>query len=817
MQTLPIDPYLDEIIKKIIADKPVILTASPGSGKTTRVPAHLLKQVQSTSSKKIIVIVPKRVSALSAADRIASENNWNLGDEVGYQVRFENKVTPKTQLIFMTEGLFLKRIQSPHFWNEIHTLIIDEFHERSCSIDLILGLSFEQKVLGRDLQIVIMSATLNVVQLKKFLGECESFEIEAPPHKLEIFYSEKNQKLICDDVFFIQLKETLLKAWKISCKDVLIFLPGQREILRFKSLIQPLFSQFRIEVLHGSLSLAEQKQIVRNGLNKSDRRIILSTNVAESSITVSGLDCVIDSGLEKKSYRESKVGFSGLDLQRISLFSAQQRAGRAAREQAGFCFKMWHVTDELSMKEQIEPEILKSSLFEESLLLYQQEVTDLESFSWLNKPSPAVLKQASLKLSKWQLLTDQLHLTALANTISKWPLSIENSILHYQLSRLGFEKESAKLIAVLESGNVETIIERNKNFAGSDVAKILDTHPLDFMSEQILRQILSSCKMNGTITVTENFEKTLIQVYAEHFPEKVAFVKNKTNAVSMFGRGLQVSSGSQAASSDFFIALAGRENHSQFTQVTCSLGFDKKLAQEIFAPLAKKQSEVHYDFEKNEFFKTEQLRFENFVLNDYGKTRLNASELQKNWKEFFNKSCLDFLKIHPSYDKIKTRLNFLNRKDGKGPFLSDLSQRQLNEFENLLTEYILEGYDDFEDYKNCDLFYLSYQVLNEELCDLLQNLPETIKSARGRIHPVDYSDEKAPLISLKIQDAFGWKDTPKICHDRFTLTLELLAPNMRPAQITSQLGLFWKTSYSDVRKELRARYPKHDWPEDPSL
>jgi ATP-dependent helicase HrpB len=816
MQALPIDPYLDEIVKKITSDKPVILTASPGSGKTTRVPAHLLKTIKTTSTKKIIVIVPKRVSALSAADRIASENNWGLGIDVGYQVRFENKITAKTQLIFMTEGLFLKRIQSPNFWDEIHTLIIDEFHERSSSIDLILGLSYEQKVLGRDLQLVIMSATLNVQQLKIFLGDCETFEVEAPPHKLDLVHSEKNQKLICDDLFFQNLKDTLVKAWKTAHKDVLIFLPGQREILRFKNIIQPLFPQNRIEILHGSLSLNEQKQIVRND-SGSGRRIILSTNVAESSITVSGLDCVIDSGLEKKSYRENKVGFTGLDLQRISLFSAKQRAGRAAREQAGFCFKLWHATDEMSMKEQIEPEILKTSLLEESLLLFQQEVTDIESFSWLTKPSQVTIKQARQKLLKWQLLTEKFQLTALASTISKWPLSVENSILHFQLSLRGFSTESAKLIAVLESGSVESLLEKNKNFAGSDVAKILDMNQLDFMTDRIFQQILSSCKVNATKAYHENFEKTLIEVYAEFFPEKVAFVKTKTNAVSMYGRGLQVAAGSHTANSDFFIALAGRENHSQFTQITCSLGFDKKLAQEIFAPLAKKQTEVHYDFEKNEFFKIEQLKFETFVLNDYGKSRLNSSELQKNWKEFFKKSSLDFLKIHPNYEKIKARLNFLNRKEGKDIVLSADSKNQLAGFEDLLTDYILQGYNDFEDYKNCDLFYLSYQVLNEELCDLLQNLPETITSARGRTHPVDYSDEKAPLISLKIQDAFGWKDTPKICHNKFTLTLELLAPNMRPAQITSQLGLFWKSSYTDVRKELRARYPKHDWPEDPSI
>lgn len=813
MQRLPIDPHLDGIVNKITGEKAVILMASPGSGKTTRVPAHLLKAIKGQTSQKIIVIVPKRVSALSAADRIASENNWVLGEDVGYQVRFENKVSNKTQLIFMTEGLFLKRIQTPGFWDEIHTLIIDEFHERSSSIDMILGLGFEQKVLGRKLQLLVMSATLNVQQLQNFLGDSETITVEAPPYKLEIIYSDKNQKLICDDMFFNHLKDTLLKAWKTAHKDILVFLPGQREINRFRNMIQPLFTQNRIDILHGSLSLSEQKQIVRNDTGLG-RRIILSTNVAESSITVSGLDCVIDSGLEKKSYLENKVGFSGLDLQRISLFSAKQRAGRAAREQQGYCFKLWHGTDEMSMKEQIEPEILKTSLLEESLVLHQQEVLDLESFSWLTKPSSFAIKQARQKLLKWNLITEASALTPLAGLVSKWPLSVENSILHYELSQHGFSMESAKLIAVLESGSVESVLEKNKNFNGSDVAKIIDSGALDFSSERIYQQILSSCKVSGKKAGSDSFEKTLIQIYAAFFPEKVAFVKNKTNAVSMFGRGLQVNAGSQAAQSDFFIALAGRENHTQFTQVVCALGFDKKLAQEIFAPLAKKQSEVHYDFEKNEFFKTEQLKFETFVLNDYGKSRLSKDELQKNWQVFFKKTPADFLKIHPNYEKIKDRLNFLCKKDTT---LSETSKQQIENFEDLITDYILQGYDSFEDYKNCDLFYLSYQVLNDDLSDLLQNLPDGVKSNRGRSHDVNYTDDKAPMISLKIQDAFGWKDTPKICHGKFTLTLELLAPNMRPAQITSQLGLFWKSSYADVRKDLRARYPKHDWPEDPSI
>ncbi|MFN3455782.1 MAG: helicase-related protein, partial [Pseudobdellovibrio sp.] len=493
MITLPIDSHLKQITHLLNKNSSLVLTASPGSGKTTRFPAHLLKTLLPEQNKKIIVIVPKRVSAVSAADRIAQENNWSLGTEVGYQVRFESKISTKTQLIFMTEGVFLKRIQntlsenSVDFWSEIHTLIIDEFHERSTSIDIILGLAYEQKILGRNFNLTVMSATLNADQIKNYLETCDHYDIQAPPHKLEVFYSDKTQRLMCDDQFYTQLKDTLVKAWKTAKKDILVFLPGQHEINYFRSVIQPLFPQTQIETLHGSISLADQKRIVKSAPD-TNRRIILSTNVAESSLTISGLDCVIDSGLEKSAYTEPKVGFSGLSLQRISLFSATQRAGRAAREQNGFCFKLWHPTDERSMKEQIEPEVLTSTLIEECLLLYGQDIQDISKFSWLTQPPKNTIKTAQSKLLNWKLIDTKNNLTPLAKLIIHWPLSLQNSILHYYLSLGGFKVFSAKLIAHIENGTLDLILKQDQSHT-PDLEKIINFKDQNhsFKTEQIIK------------------------------------------------------------------------------------------------------------------------------------------------------------------------------------------------------------------------------------------------------------------------------------------------------------------------------------------
>jgi len=827
MHQLPIDSHLEKIDQLINQTrqqgehqkKPLILTASPGSGKTTRLPAYLLKKLQKeNNTQKIIVIVPKRVSAVSAADRISEENDWLLGSQVGYQVRFEQKISTKTQLIFMTEGLFLKRIQHDSFWNEIHTLILDEFHERSSHIDLILGLAFERFMLKSNFNLIVMSATLHIDSLQSFFIESHAYNIDAPPHPLEIIYSEKTQKLTTDDQFYQSLKETLLKAWKTAQKDILVFLPGYKEIIRFKNIITPLFTQNPIEILHGSIPLHEQKKIVQKSINSENlRRIILTTNIAESSITVNGLDCVIDSGLQKTSSIESKLGFSGLNLERISLFSAHQRAGRAAREQKGYCFRLWHNIDELSMKDQNEPQILLSTLIEETLLLKQQNVKDISHFSWLTKPTGHKILNAQNKLNKWELITADNTLTNKAKTIVTWPISIENALIYYELISSGFTFEATQLITVLDSGKIEQILNAHIS-EQTDLEKILEASLSRFKLEQNFEQIKNRCSLAKKFSETaqlQNFTAAVIQTYVKYFPEKICFRKNNSSGVSMFGRGTQTQNQSVLAKQDYYVALAGQETHAQFTQIIAGIGFDKKFALELFSKYAKRTSEVFFDFEKNDFYKNEKLVFATFVLNDFGKTKLSAIEVENHWKDYFKNNAVSFLKSHIQYTEIKIKLQFIDRNQNNYFKIDSNSIEQINNFDSILTENILNFYTEFIDFKNSDIYYLSYQFLTETLSEILQNLPQTIKSSKGKTCTINYNDDKSPLISLKIQDAFGWSDTPKIYHNKIPLTLELLAPNMRPAQITNKLAQFWITSYLDVRKDLRARYPKHDWPEDP--
>lgn len=828
MISLPIDSHLPQILKLVEKQKnsfcPLILTASPGSGKTTRLPALLLKQKikfnltqKEKCSKKIIVIVPKRVSAISAADRVADELQIQLGHEIGYQVRFDQKISQDTQLIYMTEGLFIKKMQDHKFWEDLDTVILDEFHERSSQLDIILGLCYEMLLLEPKFNLIVMSATLNINQLRIFFESSETYEIQAPPFKLEVFYSDKVQRIVIDDTFYSSLKDTLLRSLKIAKKDILVFLPGLKEILTFKNLMQPLLPQMQFEVLHGSISLSDQKRIIqKNSIQNLTRRIILSTNIAESSVTVQGIDCVIDTGLEKNIFKENKIGFTGLNVDRISLFSAQQRAGRAAREQDGYCFKLWHEIDERSMKEQADPEIISSSLIEEILTLKKQQIQQIEHFSWLTKPKHEQLKIAVSQLTRWHLLDEKNQLTEKAEIILSWPLAIEFSLITYELIQLGFANEAYKIATAMDSGKVEQILSSD-NSNQSDLFKIVNAQFNQFNLQNNLNQISRRCVFNHTTMQSniQHLDDAMVYIYTKYFPEKIAVRKKSGFGLSLRGRGIQFAQQSDLNNHDYFIIMSGHESHQQSTQLVLGFGFDKKIAQKYFSDFSKKTIEIHYDFEKHEFYKYEKIIYENIVLNDLGKSRLSEQEINMNWKSYFIDNASDFLKAHHQYEHFKILTQFIVKFNESYFNLEDDCMKMIEEIDHNLAKLIINYYSTIQDFLNCDLLYLSYQIFDEKINFILQNLPKSIKSPRGKTVNVNYSDEKAPLISLKIQDAFGWSDTPKIYNNQIPLTLELLAPNYRPAQITNRLGLFWETSYADVRKDLRARYPKHDWPEDP--
>ncbi|MGZ3691967.1 MAG: helicase-related protein, partial [Pseudobdellovibrio sp.] len=576
--SLPIDAELSRIIKAFNEFPNLILTASPGSGKTTRVPPALL-QLSELKNKKIIVLVPKRIAALSAASRVADETETTIGEAVGYQVRFDNRSQAQTRLIYMTEGVFIKKINDSSFWQSIGVIVFDEFHERSSNMDLALGISLEKQILGEDLKLIVMSATLNAEKLLNFLPDSKWIDVENKPFPLTIVNSKKSQRLACDQAFADNLIETLQTALTKTERDILIFLPGLSEMRFIERQLLPKFSKFEINILHGSTKLEEQRRILTP---QSHRRIILATNIAESSVTLPSVDLVIDSGLEKKSVTETKIGFKRLELGRISMFSAQQRAGRAARVKEGYCFRLWHSMDELSMPAQIEPEILTSDLFNETLTLLSSGITDPKNFSWLDRPSKS-FEDVLAQLNKWQLIDDQRHITAYGRSVQNCPLDLERSVLFVALAQAGFQKEAARLLSFIETAAFDKLTE----------AVDLRLLPLNEMARKIEQQLLQIRIATVKESSTLNFKTQIIKTFFEKFPNKIAKKKEKNLAVSSLGRGLELAPYLVNNTDQYYLLIDGREISSALTRAEFAIGFTQAEFEQLSAEHIQVVTETH--------------------------------------------------------------------------------------------------------------------------------------------------------------------------------------------------------------------------------
>lgn len=778
--SLPIDSHLEKIANSFNHHKNIILTSPPGTGKTSRVPAHLMNYF-----KKIVVLVPRRIAAISSANRICEENGLTLGHEVGYQVRFENKSTESTRLIFMTEGVFVKKLQNLDFLNNLDLIIFDEFHERSSLSDLSLGICYEKQILEQKLQLLIMSATLNVDQLRNYLNNCSHIELQSTNYPVEVIKSKKPQRLICDQIFIDNLIETLKLATLKSKKDILIFLPGLGEI-RFveRNLQNSRFQNFEIHTLHSSVNLDDQKKILNFA---SQRRIILSTNIAESSITIPSIDCVIDSGLEKNSNADLKLGFKGLEISRISLFSAQQRRGRAGRVGPGYCYQLWHELDERSMPEQIQPEILESNLLEECLLLNSLNIENPDQFTWLTKPKKK-FTDALEQLDKWKLLNSEK-----ARLVQACPLDIERSLLFVELSLRGLQKEASRLLAFLETVSFEKLTSVPE----------LENLPLKDFALQIEKQLL---RINIESQNKQTFTDAIVEIFFEKFPYKIAKTRDKNTAVSSLGRGVELAPFLVKNPSDYYLLLSGR-NHSD-AQAKCdfAIGFSNADFLKFSQNHIQLTETVEYDPETQRFFRIEKKMAGLFVLSQSTKTYLNKSESTVVFKNEFLKNPHIFLLQHPQFNEFKIKLDFLNKhRNINFDFVNDLK------YDLLITQV-----DTPEDFFSSNLYnslmYLSPETIRQDL----NQLPDYYELPNGKKIKIDYAGEQSPKVSARIQDFFGVHKNPSLLNNTIKLTIELLAPNNRPTQITSQLENFWNSSYHDIKKELKARYPKHAWPEDPA-
>lgn len=843
---LPIDDFIPAIEEKIKLSGNLVITAAPGAGKTTRLPPALLNVVK----KKVLVLEPRRMAAIAAAHRIAEEQGFQVGREVGYQVRFANKTSSETRLIFMTEALLARQMIDDPELSDVDLVILDEFHERSLHVDLALGLLRELQELGRDIKILVMSATLEADKISSYLGNCDVISVPGKLFELDVRYQKNSQLLQTFPAFYENIFQTVKEAQAKTEKDILVFLPGVGEIDRTKNTLQTWADGKNIDLipLHGSLNIDDQ----RRALQKSSRqRIILSTNIAESSVTLEGVNTVIDSGLAKNMKQDHRTGFSRLELGRISLSSAIQRAGRAARQFPGICYRLWNKMDELSFTKSELAEIQRVELTESLLFLSAQGVTDFNGFSWFEKPPAVALQNAAQYLKISGAIDEDHKITNLGKKILHFPLPVRLAKLMLVGMEMGATELAAEMAALLQERDIlrrESVSSflgdnfecdlsarfevlhhfRQSNKAPKEAA-FFSLQTVDQSARQIedvAVRLAQKQRLNGINslnpgnTQSSNKPGNLNQENALTFIKKILVLTytdrlcrrrgKSERALMVGGRGVKLQPESLVKTSEFFVALNGMEGSSDSdTVVSLACGFDKDFILNTFKDQIEKTRDVTFIEDKGQFFTREYRSLLGLPLDEPSLHPASQEEISEKLPLILTEKFELVLKNNEKLSHWWERLQFLEQQE---PLNLNLEALKLEAFNQAAM-----GESKLPTVMEKDLVFFFENVFPSDIVQTLRKeIPDRIEVPSGSKIKVFYPLDKNPYLEVRIQEVFGLLETPKVFHGKIPVTLHLLGPNFRPVQVTSSLESFWKNGYPEVRKELRIKYPKHQWPENPA-
>lgn len=797
--SLPIDSHLPDLVAAWKKFPSLIVGAAPGTGKTTRLPAALASQAKG----KIWVLEPRRIAAMGAASRVAQELGFTLGKEVGYQVRFENRSEPNTKLLFLTEALLLRKLMQDPKLSGVECVVLDEFHERSIHVDLALAALKELQELERpDLKIVVMSATLQTEPLEKYLNGAALFQVPGKLFPLEIRYEEKSQLMRTGPDFTERMRKLILEAHQECEGDILVFLPGKGEIDWLERSLTSLPSSTEVLPLHGQLSLADQTRAIAPLPSK--RKIILSTNVAESSVTVSGVRIVIDSGLQRLSGIDPRTGNFSLSLARISKASATQRAGRAAREGTGTVYRAWVPYDEKSMPDFDLPEIHRTDLSETILLLSSLGVSDLRSFSWFEPPAAHLVAQASRFLESIGAVDSNGQITQVGKSLRALPV-------HPRIGRLllaGKEKNALVLACEAAAALSELSKKQRSTYEQEDdlLPLLKSLSPMAKKARDHFLQLL-----DFSSAVTSKYDHHLLtDLLLAAYPDRICRRRkpHEPQGKMAGGRGVKLHPDSSVKQSEFFLALDLMEGNSlSESVVSLAVGLENEEVEKFYHPLAAPKSSLEYEASSEKFWVIESLVWNELSVGKERRRPASAEEVTEKLSELALHEWSSLLSQNEGLKKWQERLEFLHKKFSHFPLLTEEQKKEA-------LELVCYGENSLKAVKEKDIVsYFENTLTPEHRAALERECPEFWVVPSGSRIPIQYTQEQGALVEVRLQELFGLPTSPKIAGQE--LTLVLLAPNYRPVQVTRDLKSFWQNAYQEVRKDLRLRYPKHSWPDDP--
>ncbi len=817
---LPIVEQLDNICWALSKQNNLVLQAEPGAGKTTLVPLALLDTI--SKNKKIIILEPRRLAARNAAVRMAELLNEPVGVTVGYRIRNEIKVSAKTRIEVITEGILIRMLQSDPELENVGLVIFDEFHERSLDADLGLAFSIEvQQSLRDDLKLLIMSATLDTVAVAKLLGNAPVINSEGRCYPVEIEYLPGKSKFDWLDRLITAVKQAFnqIESNKTS-QDILVFLPGIGEINKAKQRLGSLMDigeNIEILSLYGDLPFAQQRQVLMPILGK--RKIILSTNIAETSVTIEDVGWVIDSGLMRQSAFDPNVGFNRLSTLKISKASAIQRSGRAGRLGPGHCIRLWSESE--TLRSETQPEILREDLAGFVLELALWGISEPSKLKLLDMPNLGMLKQAQQLLCSLRAIDQNNKITSHGKRLSK--LAVHPRIAHMivESNALGATELASILAAMLEEKDLLEGEQKNNPDFMARVNSVLDARSAGHVKKQIMRQskhLLSQLKRLDDYHLSsqrppEKSKHLTAILLAMVFPDRIAQPR---------GSGYRLANGSGAiAKDDFFIAddflviikLGGQATTPQIFQ---ALGISLIELEQYFSELITERQQINWD-DKSQMVKAEsRVKLGELFISSKPLRNPDARLILKELLKGVKKNGIISLPWNKELRQWQSRINRLRQFDPFSSLFPDMSDRNLlDSLSDWLGPYI-EGAKKLSQITNEILTQAMKAQLDWSLQQKLDELmPLSIKVASGSNIKLDYGQGDKPILAVKLQEMFGQKQTPTVAGGQLSVVVHLLSPARRPLQITEDLESFWANGYIDVKKQMKGQYPKHPWPDDP--
>jgi ATP-dependent helicase HrpB len=856
---LPIDDAIPQIIDAVRSARRAVVVAPPGAGKTTRVPPAILRaNLLDASHPNLIMLQPRRVAARASAARIAEENGWQLGREVGYHIRFDRRIARDTRLRVMTEGILTRQLLDDATLDGIGCVVLDEFHERSIHTDLAIAMLREiRSTIREDLILIVMSATLDAEPVARFLDGATSEQVDRrrreyalpPLGKTPVIRAEGRVHPVAVSHSPASIADAVREAIN-SPGHILVLLPGIAEIRRAAEDLETIAQRENALLLplHGSLTAEEQDRALR----PSDRRkIILATNIAETSLTIDGVRVVIDTGLARIARFDPHRGLDRLEIQRISRASANQRAGRAGRTAPGKCIRLWPANEDRHLAEFEEPEVKRIDLTPTVLALHAWG--DPRKFTWFESPESRTLDAAQRLLEMLGATTSETlgKITEIGKRLLALPVHPRIGRLLLAAADAGMAREGAAIAALLSEKDILRRSEDRapKTQADSDLLIRLEILEEGGRGEEVdraaLRQVIrvrdellrlspspgtpgegggeGDFELPATLAIPNHPHPNPLPGYRERgqenalmrlplfaYPDRVCRRRGNdpSAGVMVGGGGVRLAAESVVRQHEFFLALDARQdqrNPNREAIVHIASAIEPAWLEEFFPQEIRRERVAVYDEKRDRVVGRGTVHYRDLLIREDKDAAVDVETAREVFGRIAKPQATAILARDQDAQRWLARLEMLRRAmpEHDWPVISPESivgdARSMAELKKQLMPTLQS--------------LLHYPL--DRLFDV--EAPETIQVPSGSRIRVEYCASQPPLLAVRLQEVFGWQETPRIAGGRVKILLHLLGPNFRPVQITNDLKSFWKSTYFQVRKDLRVRYPKHAWPEDPLI